>query len=72
MLSDHPGAKKIMKAFLAYRRMKDPEVARKHGELMKKKGHKPKVRGGNGRGIPVPQQVLFNALGEGWVLELAV
>lgn len=35
-------------------------------------GHKPKVRGGNGRGLTVPQRLLLDQLGEGWIPEYSV
>jgi len=44
------------------------KVSRRHKEL----GHKPLVRGGNGKPLPVPQATLLEALGPGWEPELTV
>lgn len=41
-------------------------------KTLKRIGHQPKTRGGNGRQPPIPQQRLFDALGEGWVMEYPI
>ena len=41
-------------------------------ETLKRIGHKPPVRGGNGCGPTVPQRTLYSLLGDGWLLEHAV
>jgi hypothetical protein len=39
---------------------------------LRQRGHCPRVRGGNGQELTVPQQALLAALGEGWVPEFIV
>lgn len=42
---------------------------KKAKETLKRIGHKPIVRGGNGSGPTVPQRTLYSLLGEGWFME---
>ena len=37
-----------------------------------RRSHRPRVRGGNGRPLPVPQRMMLEALGAGWVAEYIV
>ena len=48
------------------------ESREKMSKTLKRIGHKPKIRGGNGMPLPVPQAILLAALGEGWEPECAV
>lgn len=48
------------------------EVAQKVSETLRRKGHKPSERGGNGRPMTVPQVTLLELLGSEWTPELAV
>ena len=53
--------------------MSKPGIKAKMIRSRRKRGDwRPPVRGGNGQGPTVPQQLLFDALGQGWVMELAV
>lgn len=45
---------------------------RKTSESLKRIGHKPPIRGGNGAGMTEPQKKLLGLLGEGWKSELSV
>lgn len=47
-------------------------IKEKVSQTLKNMGHKPKVRGGNGQPMPVPQRMLLAVLGEGWYAEHAV
>ncbi|WP_409565965.1 endonuclease domain-containing protein [Paracoccus sp. PS1] len=51
---------------------KRPEVAAKVSRTLRRIGHKPSVRGGNGKGLTGPQSALLAALGAGWVPEHVV
>lgn len=60
-------------------RMKDPnnkahseEARLKMIATLKRIGHAPRIRGGNGKEMPVPQRVLLTALGSGWYAEHSV
>jgi hypothetical protein len=48
------------------------ESREKMSRTLRNMGHKPTIRGGNGKPIPVPQQAIFDALGSGWVLEYPI
>lgn len=48
-----------------------PEVRAKISKILREMGHKPHVRGGNGRPMPVAQRKLLERLGEGWKAEYA-
>ena len=49
-----------------------PGIKEKSIATNKALGTKPKVRGGNGQEMPIPQRVLLTALGEGWYAEHVV
>jgi hypothetical protein len=49
-----------------------PEVREKIRKAAIAIGHRPRVRGGNGQPIPEPQRLLFEALGEGWEMDLPI
>ena len=49
--------------------MSNPETRDKMAATLRRIGHRPKVQGGNGRGMTEPQQRLLSALPEGWVAE---
>lgn len=49
-----------------------PEVRKKISDALLRMGHKPHLRGGNGRGPTEPQLLLFDYLGAGWELEVVV
>ena len=44
----------------------------KVSRILKRMKHKPSVRGGNGKGMTVPQKLLMEFLGSGWEAELSV
>ena len=44
----------------------------KMSATLRRIGHKPIKRGGNGRLLPLPQLALLHALGAGWEAELAI
>ena len=50
--------------------MRLPEVRAKQSATLRAIGHRPKIRGGNGRPLPVPQKMLADALG--WPTEVAI
>lgn len=52
--------------------MHSQEVRQKMSTTLRKIGHKPKVHGGNGSPLSVPQQRLLQILGEGWSAEFIV
>ena len=45
------------------------DVRAKISSSLKEIGHKPRIRGGNGKGPSEPQMMLHKALGEGWAME---
>lgn len=50
--------------------MQDPEVRSRMSETLRLRGHRPRRRGGNGRGPTEPQRLLAEALG--WEMEFVV
>lgn len=52
--------------------MADSEARLRKANTLREMGHRPLVRGGNGTGLTAPQAALLEALGLGWVAELAV
>ncbi|NDG20230.1 MAG: DUF559 domain-containing protein [Betaproteobacteria bacterium] len=58
------------------KKLKNPmhnESTRKSvSQTLKLMGHKPKIQGGNGRGLSKPQAMLLEKLGEGWKAEFVV
>ena len=52
--------------------MADQATRRLASSKLKAMKYRPVSRGGNGRGLTVPQQALLEALGHGWAPELAV
>ncbi|MFH0981848.1 MAG: DUF559 domain-containing protein [Planctomycetota bacterium] len=52
--------------------MESEKTRKKVSDTLKRTGHKPPVRGGNGMGLTVPQEMLLTALGTGWVAEFAI
>lgn len=52
--------------------MRDTAAREKMVATLRRIGHQPKVRGGNGRGPTVAQNSLLKALGQGWTLEHAI
>ena len=52
--------------------MESPKTRAKMSASLKRIGHRPKVHGGNGRGMTIPQAILLEELGDGWFPELAV
>lgn len=51
---------------------KNPVTRAKISKKLRDVGHRPHTLGGNGRELPVPQKMLLDALGEGWVAELPI
>lgn len=52
--------------------MRKKEAREKMAATLRKIGHKPVIRGGNGMPMPEPQKRLLEALGEGWKPEFTV
>ena len=52
--------------------MWNEESRKRASESLKRIGHKPPVRGGNGTGMTEPQKKLLGLLGEGWKSELPI
>lgn len=50
----------------------EPAVRAKISRTLKAMHHGPSVRGGNGRGLTVPQRILLDALGSNWAAEYAL
>jgi len=48
------------------------EIRDKVSEIHKTNGYKPKIQGGNGREMPLPQKILLKALGNEWIGEYCV
>jgi hypothetical protein len=48
------------------------ETREKMSQTLKRIGHRPKIQGGNGRGLTEPQKLLLEKLGDGWYPELVV
>ena len=44
----------------------------KLSDTLRRIGHRPQVRGGNGRELTLPQQSVLSALGDGWEAEVSV
>ena len=49
--------------------MEDEDARQSMSSTLRRIGHRPRVQGGNGRGLTVPQQRLLDALPSGWVAE---
>lgn len=49
--------------------MSNPATLQKVRETLRAIKHRPKVQGGNGRALPVPHQMLWDALGPAWHVE---
>lgn len=52
--------------------MEDESCREKVSKTLREIHHKPKVRGGNGKGMTIPQQILFETLKGDWIPELAI
>lgn len=52
--------------------MRRPEARERMGESLRRLGHEPKIRGGNGRPLSKPQAMLAEALGPEWHTEWVV
>ncbi len=52
--------------------MKRPEIRKKVSDIHKERGHKPKIQGGNGRGLTIPQKMLLDLLSDEWIPEYVV
>lgn len=52
--------------------MFEDSAREKVSATLKRMGHKPPVRGGNGKPLPAPQAALLRALGPGWEPELPI
>lgn len=61
-----------IKRFASLKPMLNPKTRRKVSKRLREIGHGPHIRGGNGTGMTVPQRILFEALGDGWVVEHVV
>lgn len=48
------------------------ETRAKVSETLRAIGHKPRIRGGNGRGMTKPQLALYEALGADWIVEFVI
>lgn len=52
--------------------MKDKKIRDKVSKKLKEIGHKPHIRGGNGKGMTVPQEMMYNCLIGEWIPEYAI
>lgn len=64
-----PGALLQIERVRALNPTKDPAVREKISARLREMGHQPKLRGGNGRPMPIPQRILSRALGPEWQAE---
>ncbi len=71
MRSDNPTAKRQRERIRLLNPTADPKVREKISKKLQEMGHRPHVRGGNGKRMPVPQRMLLEALGESWTAEYA-
>ena len=70
--SGDPKAEKEIARITKLNPSKRPEVRAKISATLRAIGHRPTIRGGNGRGPTLPQRVLAELLGGGWYPEYAV
>jgi hypothetical protein len=70
--SGHPKAAAEIERVRAMNPTTDPAVREKISRRLKAMGHGPSVRGGNGRGLTVPQSKMLAVLGSPWVAEYAI
>jgi len=67
-----PKAEQMRARIAGLNPMANPEIREKVSHILKRMKHKPSVRGGNGAGMTVPQTILLDVLGSGWVPEYAL
>src|SRR6266487_306279 len=67
-----PEAVRELERIRALNPMSSPESRAKSSRTLKAMNHRPSVRGGNGTGLTVPQQILMDALGGRWIAEYAL
>ena len=72
LASGSPEALRQIERIRQLRPTSDASVRRKISQRLKELGHRPKVRGGNGTGLTVPQKQLLDILGDGWLPEFVV
>lgn len=72
LASGSPEAQTHIERIRALNPTSRPEVREKISRTLKAMNHGPSVRGGNGRGLTVPQQRLLDALGPNWRAEFAI
>jgi hypothetical protein len=70
--SNDPKAKKEMERITNLNPMGMPGVREKVSLKLRAMGHRPSAPGGNGTGLTVPQQILLDALGNGWIAEYSL
>jgi hypothetical protein len=67
-----PAAEKELERIKNLNPMSDPKVREKVSKKLREMKHAPKNRGGNGKPLTVPQQILLESLEGNWVPELAI
>jgi len=70
--SGSPSAVATIERIRALNPSLNPETRAKISRRLKEIGHGPSVRGGNGRGMTVPQSLLLDALGSPWRAEFVL
>ncbi len=70
--SSGPAQEAQLKRITDLKPMLNPESRAKVSETLKRRGHKPRLQGGNGRPMSVPQALLLDALGTEWQSEVVV
>ena len=70
--SGNPRAVAELARVAAMNPCESPEVRTKISATLKAMGHRPSIRGGNGRGMTVPQSMMKEVLGDGWTDEFAL
>ncbi|MBY0457477.1 MAG: endonuclease domain-containing protein [Gemmataceae bacterium] len=70
--SDDPRAKEQIDRIRRLNPMENPDSVKKMADTIKRIGHRPPSRGGNGKGMTKPQKALLRLLGKPWLPEYAV
>ncbi len=70
--NDTPQTQEMRRALVARNAMQDPEVRAKVSASLKRIGHRPPLRGGNGTGLTEPQRLLLEMLGSEFQAEYSI
>ena len=70
--SGNPKALKELDRISKLKPMKNQSTRDKVSSVLKAMNHKPSVRGGNGKGMTVPQQLMIDVLAGNWIAEFSI